>query len=125
MRFHCYGCCAPVSSEVPDDAVLRGISWCPECIEKGRDLENGPNTDRGYLGKALVDNFEYAVALRDGWVIFCSELEKIGQKYYLATGIARITYGAEQISDNENCFPRGVTFLREDVVWVADAPRGS
>lgn len=33
MRIHCFGCGKPVSSEVPDDTVLRATAECPECIE--------------------------------------------------------------------------------------------
>lgn len=40
MRFRCYGCSESVSSEVPDDAILRAVAWCPECIEAGKDQDS-------------------------------------------------------------------------------------
>lgn len=39
MRFRCYGCNKFVSSEVPDDAILRAVTWCPECVESGKDQD--------------------------------------------------------------------------------------
>ena len=34
MKFQCFTCGATVSSELPEDAVLRGTVECPECVEK-------------------------------------------------------------------------------------------
>lgn len=36
MRYRCYFCAKSVSSELPDDAVIRAILICPECIEAER-----------------------------------------------------------------------------------------
>jgi hypothetical protein len=36
MRLCCYFCGKSVSSEVPDETVVRGVLVCPECIEVGR-----------------------------------------------------------------------------------------
>lgn len=33
MRLFCWVCGKSVSTEVPDDTVLRAICICPECIE--------------------------------------------------------------------------------------------
>ena len=33
MRLLCFGCEKSVSSEVPDDTIIRAASFCPECIE--------------------------------------------------------------------------------------------
>jgi len=33
MRLPCYGCGKSVSSEVPEDTVVRAALFCPECIE--------------------------------------------------------------------------------------------
>jgi DNA-directed RNA polymerase subunit RPC12/RpoP len=38
MRYPCSFCGKSVSSELPDDAVLRAILVCPECIEAKRIL---------------------------------------------------------------------------------------
>jgi hypothetical protein len=35
MRYHCYFCSKSVSSELPNDSVIRAILICPECIEAG------------------------------------------------------------------------------------------
>jgi hypothetical protein len=35
MRYFCYFCGKSVTSELPDDAVIRSILCCPECIERG------------------------------------------------------------------------------------------
>ena len=34
MRLHCYYCGKSVSSEVPDDTIVRACLECPECIQK-------------------------------------------------------------------------------------------
>jgi len=33
MRYFCYICGKSVTSELPDDSVIRAILVCPECIE--------------------------------------------------------------------------------------------
>jgi hypothetical protein len=36
MRLHCYFCGKSVSTEVPDETVIRAALVCPECIESGK-----------------------------------------------------------------------------------------
>jgi len=36
MRYHCYECEKSVTSELPDDSVIRALLICPECIEAGK-----------------------------------------------------------------------------------------
>lgn len=36
MRYICWFCKKSVTSELPDDSVIRAILVCPECIEEGR-----------------------------------------------------------------------------------------
>lgn len=38
-QFRCFGCGQPVSSPLPDDAVLRAIAWCDWCIDEGKDQD--------------------------------------------------------------------------------------
>lgn len=33
MRYHCYICGKSVTTELPNDSVIRAILVCPECIE--------------------------------------------------------------------------------------------
>lgn len=33
MRLRCFGCMKSVSSEVPDETVVRAMLMCPECLE--------------------------------------------------------------------------------------------
>lgn len=33
MRYTCYFCHKSVTSELPDDSVIRAVLVCPECIE--------------------------------------------------------------------------------------------
>jgi hypothetical protein len=35
MRYFCWTCHKSVSSELPEDSVIRGLIVCPECIEIG------------------------------------------------------------------------------------------
>ena len=39
MRLHCNKCGESVSTEVPDNTILRGWIECPECIEKQPSLD--------------------------------------------------------------------------------------
>lgn len=43
MRIYCSRCGASVSSEVPDNTIIRAWVECPECIEKERDNEQENN----------------------------------------------------------------------------------
>ena len=36
MRLTCNKCGKPVSTEVPDDTVVRAWIECPECVNKGK-----------------------------------------------------------------------------------------
>jgi len=38
MRYFCYFCGKSVSSELPEESVIRAILVCPECIEAKRIL---------------------------------------------------------------------------------------
>jgi hypothetical protein len=44
MRIPCWYCHKSVSSELPDDALLRAIAICPECIEKSPEASDHPLT---------------------------------------------------------------------------------
>ena len=35
MRYVCHFCGKSVTSELPDDSVIRALMVCPECFEKG------------------------------------------------------------------------------------------
>lgn len=34
MRYSCWTCHKSVTSELPDDSVIRAVLICPECIEQ-------------------------------------------------------------------------------------------
>ena len=36
MRYGCYFCGKSVTSELPEDSIIRAILVCPECIEAGK-----------------------------------------------------------------------------------------
>jgi DNA-directed RNA polymerase subunit RPC12/RpoP len=38
MRYHCHFCGKSVTSELPNDAVIRAALVCPECLEEGKIL---------------------------------------------------------------------------------------
>lgn len=41
MKIHCIHCRKIVSTEIPDDVIIRGTTECPECIARqGADLKN-------------------------------------------------------------------------------------
>jgi len=33
MRYYCHFCGKSVTSELPDDSVIRAVLLCPECLE--------------------------------------------------------------------------------------------
>jgi DNA-directed RNA polymerase subunit RPC12/RpoP len=47
MKLRCNSCGTPVSTEVPDDTVVRAYIECPECVEK-HSQEVDPEAE-GYL----------------------------------------------------------------------------
>lgn len=32
MRIHCFCCGKSVSTEVPEETILRAVAYCPECL---------------------------------------------------------------------------------------------
>jgi len=36
MRYWCYICKKSVTTELPEDSVIRAVLICPECIEAGK-----------------------------------------------------------------------------------------
>jgi hypothetical protein len=51
MRYPCYFCFKSVTSELPDDCVIRAALVCPECLIEGRivfkeDADTNPD-ERG------------------------------------------------------------------------------
>jgi DNA-directed RNA polymerase subunit RPC12/RpoP len=36
MRYFCWTCKKSVTSELPDDSIIRAVLVCPECIEAKR-----------------------------------------------------------------------------------------
>jgi hypothetical protein len=36
MRYGCHCCGKSVTSDLPDDSLIRAILVCPECLEEGR-----------------------------------------------------------------------------------------
>jgi len=45
MRYHCHFCAKSVTTELPNDSVIRAILVCPECIEARRIVIPEPNED--------------------------------------------------------------------------------
>jgi hypothetical protein len=80
------------------------------------------------LLKALVDPYDYALALRDGTVIRFNHAE--------ISGDFAILFGDSQVADTPvkmfrpeglatyQC-PRGIDVRIADITWCADAPEGS
>lgn len=48
MRYHCYGCGKSVTSELPEDSVIRAVLACPECIEANEDLVESLTKQNAY-----------------------------------------------------------------------------
>jgi hypothetical protein len=55
MRYGCWCCHKSVSSELPDDSIIRAVLVCPECIEQGRvTFPEDRTPHRGETGPMLV-----------------------------------------------------------------------
>lgn len=40
MKYACWHCGKSVTSELPEDSVIRAILVCPECVERDQDYWN-------------------------------------------------------------------------------------
>ncbi len=80
-------------------------------------------TGSAALAKACQDEFDYALRLRTGEVIYFSSAEVIG------SGWVNIILKPmdEQPKQNRVAYPadRGMDIRISDIVWVMDAPNGS
>jgi DNA-directed RNA polymerase subunit RPC12/RpoP len=45
MRYYCHFCGKSVTSELPDDSVIRAILACPECLEARRIIIPEPHEE--------------------------------------------------------------------------------
>lgn len=45
MWLHCYFCGKAVSTEVPDQTIVRAILTCPECVEAEKIQIPSPDTE--------------------------------------------------------------------------------
>ena len=56
MRYRCWFCEKSVTSELPEDAVVRALCVCPECIEAKRITfpEDEADAERGTVHQAGV-----------------------------------------------------------------------
>jgi hypothetical protein len=50
MRLRCWFCGKSVSTEVPDETIVRAILVCPECIEAKKVMIPEPTLARGGRG---------------------------------------------------------------------------
>jgi len=64
MRLVCFHCGKAVSTEVPDDTVVRAALECPECIEKQPDYERLFAAYRADVEPVLRDS----IALHDDYL---------------------------------------------------------
>lgn len=71
-----------------------------------------------HLAKALCDPFDYAIGLKSGEVIRCSEVNMHGEWVVLNQ------VNSEETSLKYPC-PRGLQVHMSAVAWIADAPEGS
>lgn len=61
MRYCCSFCGKSVSSELPDDSVIRGVIFCPECIQAKKvlfpeDADDVSATMAYRLAQKIVDD---------------------------------------------------------------------
>lgn len=55
MRLFCFDCGKSVSSEIPDDVIIRAIATCPECIEKNKDKSPSTVEPKDFGPKEFTD----------------------------------------------------------------------
>jgi len=54
MRYHCYFCGKSVTSELPNDSIIRAVLICPECIEAKRVIIPDDDPEAGTPGGGEV-----------------------------------------------------------------------
>jgi len=74
------------------------------------------------LIKACFDTFDYALALRNGYVIRfeAASVSSDGKWVHL-----QMDYTLHAMTGIDYSFDRGIDVRIEDILWVADAPEGS
>lgn len=93
--------------------------------------ESENDTDRRYpdlpyaLVKAMEDPFDYALGLRNGVIIEFSlaRMDETGHWMYLS--VDDRPYEHPPMTGTSMPFERGLYVRVADIVWVAQAPRGS
>ena len=97
MKLICWYCHKPVTGELPDNTIFRGIAICPECIETGKDMEGLDDE----IIEALVENAkmrERAIEIAKNTMIFISEGQGIW-KEFKQDERSRIASGAKTVMD--------------------------
>ena len=64
MRLYCFECGKPVTTDIPDNIIFRGIAQCPECIDKHSPQEPNPLPFYGILPDVSQYN-----SLIYGWLV--------------------------------------------------------
>jgi len=77
------------------------------------------------LAKAIEDEFDYALGLRNGVVIRFGHAKISEDGAWVHLDTPTYTSGSWVMSGVEMPFERGLDVRLADVVWVADAPYGS
>ncbi len=76
------------------------------------------------MAKASCDNFDYAMGLNTGAVIYFTQAELNGEWVHL-DGINDMHPGTEILSEPYRTFDRGMDVHLSAIAWVSDAPHGS
>jgi hypothetical protein len=101
MKLTCFTCGATVSSELPEDTVLRGTVECPECTEA--KLPEIARLERRFLEEtANHDKTRKRLESRE------RELERIRSNNYKdrveeTVGLTKLKEFAKSIRDNWDC----------------------
>lgn len=83
------------------------------------------------LSKALNDQFDYAMGLRNGQIIYFGQARlQENREWVTLIGVNGLSHaggdgGSIEMTGVSCAFPRGVDIRISDIVWVADTPNGS
>ena len=58
IRLHCFACGKSVSTEVPDNTIVRAILTCPECIEQIEE-DSKKNMKEFYVPKITTNEVDH------------------------------------------------------------------
>ncbi len=104
--------------------LLRQVKWKLEALRSKREYEKLLRKWPESLLKACGDQFDYAIGLKTGQVLYFT-LAKINGDWIHLEGVSEYRKSSALLLDQERAFERGIDIHISNIGWAADAPHGS